>query len=310
MQDPHITNITSPSLQAICFERDPDVGLLRALVEKVAAEFQPSAESRLAKLEDEYKDFTPIDSLIEAVKLLIRQGLEREAFQLEREALPLTENKEIQPLHLTRLENLTVEGFALNYFLERKEILAVKSLIAMGVPPDVADMRVSDLVDACNDWQLFCGGEPDTSDSLETRVANRVVEWNKLATRLGKAEGVLRRTAFISTLAMTQNTTSTVNGDAHHLKNGQEMAPPTLTTVPDQSKLPAMLAAPDLARLLKRSVHEVRYFLEEYCKNPNPQASRFNDCVLETPNPRRNEPKFLFRTADVLPALLKHFGIA
>jgi hypothetical protein len=57
--------------------------------------------------------------------------------------------------------------------------------------------------------------------------------------------------------------------------------------------LPAQLSAPDLARMFRLPVARVESALRRFRKS-NP------DCFTEVDNPRRNEPRYLYRTADVL----------
>jgi hypothetical protein len=59
----------------------------------------------------------------------------------------------------------------------------------------------------------------------------------------------------------------------------------------------------DLARKLGPSVKlaAVESFLRRY-------RAKFPDCAMPTDSPRRNEPRFLYRVADVLPALKEHFA--
>ncbi|CAN5544477.1 hypothetical protein BH11PLA2_BH11PLA2_25170 [soil metagenome] len=59
---------------------------------------------------------------------------------------------------------------------------------------------------------------------------------------------------------------------------------------------PALLSATDIAKLLDRKRESVTSFLTRFAeKNP--------DCRVEIPSKRRNEPGYMYRTADVLPAL-------
>src|SRR5262249_7315257 len=72
----------------------------------------------------------------------------------------------------------------------------------------------------------------------------------------------------------------------------------------DTPRLPptAPLSAPELARLLGRSVDAVDSFLRRYRKN-------YLDCfvTLENDDRRRNEAKFRYRVSEVWPALQQHF---
>jgi hypothetical protein len=61
--------------------------------------------------------------------------------------------------------------------------------------------------------------------------------------------------------------------------------------------LPIYLSASDLASLTGLSVDQVDSFLRRHRRG-------YPDCYIENESPRRNEPRYLYRTADVLPALL------
>jgi hypothetical protein len=68
----------------------------------------------------------------------------------------------------------------------------------------------------------------------------------------------------------------------------------------DSADLPFQSAG-DLARRFGWSVGAVESFLRRY-------RERFVDCFDEADGRRRNEPRYLYRVADVLPALREHFG--
>jgi hypothetical protein len=59
---------------------------------------------------------------------------------------------------------------------------------------------------------------------------------------------------------------------------------------------PALLSASDLAKLIKRNPKSVTSFLTRF-------ACKYPDCRSENPTKRKNEPAYLYRTADVWPAL-------
>jgi hypothetical protein len=63
----------------------------------------------------------------------------------------------------------------------------------------------------------------------------------------------------------------------------------------------AKLSAPDLARLLGQPAAKVESFLRRY-------RDSYPDCYVEVDpeDRRRNEPRYLYRACDVLPALCKH----
>jgi hypothetical protein len=59
---------------------------------------------------------------------------------------------------------------------------------------------------------------------------------------------------------------------------------------------PALLSAADLASLTGQSVDKVDSFLRRYREN-------YPDCYVQNESKRKTDPKYLYRTADVLPAL-------
>ena len=61
---------------------------------------------------------------------------------------------------------------------------------------------------------------------------------------------------------------------------------------------PALLAASDIAKRIKRNVKSVSSFLTRF-------AAKNQNCRTETETPKPNEPQYLYRTADVWPALEK-----
>jgi hypothetical protein len=65
--------------------------------------------------------------------------------------------------------------------------------------------------------------------------------------------------------------------------------------------LPLRASAKDLAAMLGESDDAVDSFLRRY-------RDKYPDCYIPTDSPRRNEPKYLYRVADVLPALKQHFA--
>jgi hypothetical protein len=75
--------------------------------------------------------------------------------------------------------------------------------------------------------------------------------------------------------------------------------PPAATEklpVDDEVAWPVMLSAPDLARRLRLSDDRVESALRRFRK-------KHPDCCEEVENPRKNQPRYLYRTADVLPIL-------
>jgi hypothetical protein len=66
----------------------------------------------------------------------------------------------------------------------------------------------------------------------------------------------------------------------------------------EQLPLPALMSAPDLARSLGLSEDQVDSFLRRY-------RTAYPDCYIENESPRKTDPKYLYRTADVLPVLTK-----
>ncbi len=63
---------------------------------------------------------------------------------------------------------------------------------------------------------------------------------------------------------------------------------------------PQWASVNDLAVMLKKPRSAVESFLRRY-------RVKYPDCFMEADSPRRNEPRYLYRIADVLPALKEHF---
>jgi hypothetical protein len=81
------------------------------------------------------------------------------------------------------------------------------------------------------------------------------------------------------------------DGHADHATDPSQASPPTS----------ALLSASDLARKLGQPVSRVESFLRRY-------RVKYPDCfhMNDRDDRRRNEPTYLYRTADVLPALRDH----
>lgn len=60
------------------------------------------------------------------------------------------------------------------------------------------------------------------------------------------------------------------------------------------------LSASELAKTVGQPIDAVESFLRRY-------RQKSPDCFMPTDSPRRNEPKYLYRTAEVLPELKKNF---
>jgi hypothetical protein len=66
--------------------------------------------------------------------------------------------------------------------------------------------------------------------------------------------------------------------------------------------LATFLSAPDLARFFDLPKDAVEAFLRRH-------RDKFPDCSIENEAPRKNDPKYLYRTADVELPLKEHFKI-
>jgi hypothetical protein len=71
---------------------------------------------------------------------------------------------------------------------------------------------------------------------------------------------------------------------------------PAADTADLPTTLPALLSAPDLARVIQQPESRVDTFLRRFRKTRK-------DCFVRIPARRRNEPQCLYRTSDVWPAL-------
>jgi hypothetical protein len=79
-----------------------------------------------------------------------------------------------------------------------------------------------------------------------------------------------------------------------------EVRPPHSPEMPPKAT-PQWASVNDLAAMLKKPRSAVESFLRRY-------RVKYPDCFMEADSPRRNEPKYLYRIADVLPALKEHFS--
>jgi hypothetical protein len=91
---------------------------------------------------------------------------------------------------------------------------------------------------------------------------------------------------------------STSTNPIHERRGGQESGIPQNAKTPTELVpiLPVLLSAADIAKVLRQPKERVESFLRRFRKS-NP------DCCIEIGNPRRNEPRIFYRTADVWPAL-------
>jgi hypothetical protein len=64
---------------------------------------------------------------------------------------------------------------------------------------------------------------------------------------------------------------------------------------------PSLMSTADLASLIGQPLSKVEPYVRRL-------RERNKNCFEEIENPRKNEPKYLYRSKDVLPILLKHFG--
>lgn len=96
--------------------------------------------------------------------------------------------------------------------------------------------------------------------------------------------------------------TEAADADSSTAAASKQHGAPAPADVPDADSreatapLSAMLSAPDLARLMEQPAKRVESFLRRF-RESHP------DCYSAVDNPRRNEPRYLYRTADVWPAL-------
>jgi hypothetical protein len=92
-----------------------------------------------------------------------------------------------------------------------------------------------------------------------------------------------------ATPTLSQNTSSGQEGVAE-TRSPKQSAPEVLAA------LPTMLSASDLAREIGQPTPRVETFLRRFHK-------KHPECRHEVDNPRRNEPRYLYSTVDVWPAL-------
>jgi hypothetical protein len=82
----------------------------------------------------------------------------------------------------------------------------------------------------------------------------------------------------------------------HHLLDAPGNTPPPPVPPAEADVWPAFLSASDIARRLGQPAKRVDTFLRRFARNNK-------DCRVANDNAHRNEPRHLYRTADVRPAL-------
>jgi hypothetical protein len=90
-------------------------------------------------------------------------------------------------------------------------------------------------------------------------------------------------------------------GQALHALGCPRETPPGGRRAARIEELPSQLSAVDLAKVVSRPVKQVRDWLARYRK-------KYPACFIEVDHVLRNESPYLYHTADVLPALTRHFG--
>jgi hypothetical protein len=117
--------------------------------------------------------------------------------------------------------------------------------------------------------------------------------WEQARLDLSRLRGEMAAfdAALISSTARVANAAASVTSPA-----------PPPTGCPECGELPTMLSAADLAKVLNQPVDPLDSFLRRL-------REKLPDCYQETDSPRKNEPRFLYRVADVWPDVqrwLKH----
>jgi hypothetical protein len=86
------------------------------------------------------------------------------------------------------------------------------------------------------------------------------------------------------------------------LAESSPCGPPPVESMATATDLPPFASAKDLATLIGKpsNASAVESFLRRY-------RDKYPDCYTENESPRKNDPKYLYRVADVLPVLKEHF---
>jgi hypothetical protein len=120
----------------------------------------------------------------------------------------------------------------------------------------------------------------------------------------GLAEDVLRALdGVIAWCAATHAAAPTREVAAEEISTPATEEPPaTATASEDALHWPVLISSTDLAKRLGLTSNPVEVFLRRY-------RAKYPDCALPTDSPRRNEPRYMYRTADVLAPVREHFGL-
>lgn len=142
------------------------------------------------------------------------------------------------------------------------------------------------------EW-LELDAEPDDEWHREMKRLRKMVE-RRIAAEEEAASNSEKTTVDAPSTEPLASTGAASGADRQEKAKGadesEDSQPPDL--------LPAQLSAPDIATRLKRNPKSVSSFLTRL-------AGKRPDCRIEVENRRRNEPQYLYRTADVWPLLEK-----
>ena len=162
------------------------------------------------------------------------------------------------------------------------------------------EFRATAAIDRVRGYVLSHYGEELTIGAAR-RVLGDLIRVHKLSVQ---AAGELQLDAAMDRLD--------ANGGKGGSEGGTQLADPPLAVpaikptganqseggAPTETLLPLMLSASDIAKRIKQNSKSVSSFLTRF-------ADKNRDCRIENPTKRKNEPKYLYRTTEVWPALEK-----
>jgi hypothetical protein len=195
---------------------------------------------------------------------------------------------------------LPLDGEVLAFMIGWEHAMRTGASTAGGQPehftlpeqPDTPNNRHAlELLGLCCDGTLqgmprilqFLNLDPGTREAIEERMLAIVAE----------ARAAAGRAAFPGCGPTTEAEEAGAERGQSEAGQGEGGAPPAGVPLPPK----------ELAKVIGKSVSAVDSFLRRY-------REKFPDCYItvDDDDRRRNEPKYLYRVGDVLPALREHFG--
>jgi hypothetical protein len=143
-------------------------------------------------------------------------------------------------------------------------------------------------------WAVIRGVASDTEEYHDDNLSSRLHELAASTTPVIRSEpAAVRDSQPASCPPLTQQAEQERLGEAIKPSEGE-----VERSVAADIIVPALLSASDIATRIQRNPKSVTSFLTRY-------AVKHPDCRVENTTKRQNEPSYLYRTADVWPALEK-----